>query len=47
MKHHLFVILDNALRGAWYSHSKFPLSEGLSASARLKPSRQPAQKAFF
>jgi len=42
MKHHQFVLLDNALRSAWYSTAKFPLSEGLSSSARLKalPNRQ-------
>jgi len=40
MKHHMFVILDNALRGAWYSSAKFPLSEALHASARQRSSVQ-------
>jgi len=36
MKHHMFVLLDNAIRSAWYSNAKFPLSEALHASAHQR-----------
>ena len=37
MSHGMIAGFDSALRLAWYSDSKYPLSDALNASARLKP----------
>jgi hypothetical protein len=37
MSHGIIAGFDSALRLAWYSDAKYPLSDALNASARLKP----------
>jgi hypothetical protein len=36
MKHSSCVILDTALRSAWYSNGRYPLSEALLAAGRIR-----------